>query len=70
MLPRIGDRIGTGAAFAANVLCAIRRRELPASAVATGLLLGVLKHSLSGNTSLFGDGCLENFIAGQHKVRR
>lgn len=69
-LTGIVDRIGTGDAFAAGVLHALRLGEGIDKAVADGLALTALKHSLPGDASLFERAELDGFIAGGIDVRR
>lgn len=66
----IVDRIGTGDAFAAGVLHALRRGEDARQAADTGLALGALKHSLPGDASLFTQSDLDAFHRGGLDVRR
>lgn len=66
----IVDRIGAGDAFAAGVLHGIRLDRDLDWTVRAGLALTALKHSLPGDSSLFGPGDLESFLAGELDVRR
>ena len=65
----IVDRIGTGDAFAVGVLHAWRGGDAGAMA-RTGLALAALKHSLPGDSSLFGQADIDAFLAGGFDVRR
>ena len=66
----IVDRIGGGDAFAAGVLHGILSgRELDWTARA-GLAVTALKHSLPGDSSLFGPRDIDSFLAGELDVRR
>jgi 2-dehydro-3-deoxygluconokinase len=66
----IVDRIGTGDAFAAGVLHALRLGEPLARAAEAGLALCALKHTLPGDASLFSRDDLEAFMRGASDVRR
>lgn len=66
----IVDRIGTGDAFAAGVLHALRRGEDARGAAETGLALATLKHSLPGDAALFTQGDLDAYRHGGLDVRR
>ncbi|MGK6318294.1 sugar kinase [Sphingomonas sp. DT-204] len=66
----IVDRIGAGDAFAVGVLHALRRGEGIEAAARTGLALTVLKHSLPGDASLFGQRDLDQALQGGADVRR
>ena len=66
----IVDRIGAGDAFAAGVLHGIRLGRDRDWSVQAGLALACLKHSLPGDSSLFGLADLEAFMAGERDVRR
>jgi 2-dehydro-3-deoxygluconokinase len=67
----IVDRIGAGDAFAAGVLHGLLRdAEDLDGAAKSGLALTVLKHSLPGDASLFGQGDIDAFLSGQFDVRR
>ncbi|QJQ33456.1 sugar kinase [Sphingomonas lacunae] len=66
----IVDRIGAGDAFAAGVLHAHLSGGDVKAMAETGLALTVLKHSLPGDASLFGQGDIDAFIAGGLDVRR
>jgi 2-dehydro-3-deoxygluconokinase len=66
----IVDRIGAGDAFAVGVLHALRRGQDIDDAAKTGLALTVLKHSLPGDASLFGQRDIDQFVAGGVDVRR
>ena len=66
----IVDRIGAGDAFAAGILHGmLLGRDLDWT-VHAGLALACLKHSLPGDSSLFGPRDIEAFIAGERDVRR
>ncbi len=67
----IVDRIGAGDAFAAGVLHGLITApdDLDGAAQA-GLALTALKHSLPGDASLFGQGDIDAFLAGELDVRR
>lgn len=67
----IVDRIGAGDAFAAGVLHGLLgdANDLDGAA-RSGLALTVLKHSLPGDASLFGQGDIDAFLSGQFDVRR
>ena len=66
----IVDRIGAGDAFAAGILHGLRTgRNLEATAYC-GLALTALKHSLPGDSSLFGPRDIDAFLAGERDVRR
>jgi len=67
----IVDRIGAGDAFAAGVLHGLLRNPDDIDGAAeSGLALTVLKHSLPGDASLFGQGDIDAFLSGQFDVRR
>jgi 2-dehydro-3-deoxygluconokinase len=66
----IVDRIGAGDAFAVGVLHALRRGDDIETAAKTGLALTVLKHSLPGDASLFGQRDIDQFVEGGVDVRR
>lgn len=66
----IVDRIGAGDAFAAGVLHALRHGGEIDDAARTGLALTILKHSLPGDVSLFGQADIDAFLAGGLDVRR
>lgn len=66
----IVDRIGAGDAFAAGVLHALRHGGGIDDAARTGLALTILKHSLPGDVSLFGQADIDAFLAGGLDVRR
>jgi 2-dehydro-3-deoxygluconokinase len=66
----IVDRIGAGDAFAVGVLHALRRGGSIETAAKTGLALTVLKHSLPGDASLFGQRDIDQFVEGGVDVRR
>lgn len=66
----IVDRIGAGDAFAAGILHGmVSGRDIDWT-VHAGLALACLKHSLPGDSSLFGPRDIEAFIAGERDVRR
>jgi 2-dehydro-3-deoxygluconokinase len=64
------DRIGAGDAFAAGVLHGLIRGGDARDAAQAGLALTVLKHSLPGDASLFGQADLDAFLEGELDVRR
>jgi 2-dehydro-3-deoxygluconokinase len=64
------DRIGTGDAFAAGVLHAIRLGHDLGEAVETGLTLMALKHTLPGDLSLFDREDLDLATSRQLDVKR
>jgi 2-dehydro-3-deoxygluconokinase len=66
----IVDRIGAGDAFAAGILHGLRRGRDLDWTVRSGLALTALKHSLSGDASLFGPSDIEAFLSGELDVRR
>ena len=66
----IVDRIGGGDAFAAGVLHGLLSGHGEESAVAAGLALACLKHSLPGDASLFGQSDIDAFLEGGLDVRR
>jgi 2-dehydro-3-deoxygluconokinase len=69
----IVDRIGAGDAFAAGVLHGLAQpRHLGDihHAARIGLALACLKHSLPGDASLFSQGDIDAFLAGNLDVRR
>lgn len=66
----IVDRIGAGDAFAAGVLHALRSGLDRGAAANSGLALACLKHSLPGDSSLFGQRDIDAFLAGEMDVRR
>jgi 2-dehydro-3-deoxygluconokinase len=67
----IVDRIGAGDAFAAGVLHGLLRDADDLDGAAkSGLALTVLKHSLPGDASLFGQSDIDAFLSGQFDVRR
>lgn len=66
----IVDRIGAGDAFAAGVLHGVLGGKPIAEAAQYGLALAVLKHSLPGDASLFGQTDIDAFLAGEFDVRR
>lgn len=66
----IVDRIGAGDAFAVGVLHGLRSGHDIDWSVRAGLALTVLKHSLPGDASLFGERDLQAFLAGELDVRR
>ena len=66
----IVDRIGAGDAFAAGVLHGLITNRDMATTVRYGLALACLKHSLPGDASLFGQGDIDAFLAGEFDVRR
>jgi len=66
----IVDRIGAGDAFAAGILHGmVSGRDIDWT-VHAGLALACLKHSLPGDSSLFGPRDIDAFIAGERDVRR
>ena len=66
----IVDRIGAGDAFAAGVLHAHLAGCDARVMAESGLALTVLKHSLPGDASLFGQRDIDAFMAGGLDVRR
>ena len=66
----IVDRIGAGDAFAAGVLHAHLQGGDAEAMAETGLALTCLKHSLSGDASLFGKADIYAFMSGNLDVRR
>lgn len=66
----IVDRIGAGDAFAAGVLHAHLHGGDARAMAESGLALTVLKHSLPGDASLFGQRDIDAFMAGGLDVRR
>ena len=66
----IVDRIGAGDAYAVGVLHALRRGDDIETAARTGLALTVLKHSLPGDASLFGQRDVDQFVESGADVRR
>lgn len=66
----IVDRIGTGDAFAAGVLHALRSARGLEETVRTGLALTVLKHSIPGDAALFAQGDIDLFLDGVTDIRR
>jgi 2-dehydro-3-deoxygluconokinase len=66
----IVDRIGAGDAFAAGVLHGVLTGADRERAVRYGLALTCLKHSLSGDASLFTQTDIDAFLAGEFDVRR
>ena len=66
----IVDRIGTGDAFAAGVLHELLSGSTLEHAVQSGLALGCLKHSLSGDSGLFTQADIDCFLSGELDVRR
>ncbi|MCL6698595.1 sugar kinase [Sphingomonas sp. NSE70-1] len=66
----IVDRIGSGDAFAAGVLHGLITGREMETTVRYGLALACLKHSLPGDASLFGQGDIDAFLAGELDVRR
>ena len=70
MVAGIVDRIGTGDAFAAGVLHGILNGRPIEQAARQGLALACLKHSLPGDSSLFGQADIDTFLAGEFDVQR
>ena len=70
MVPDIVDRIGTGDAFVAGVLHALRTARGIEEAAQAGLALACLKHSLPGDACLFGIADIEAFRNGRIDVLR
>jgi len=70
LLSAIVDRIGTGDAFAAGVLHALRSGFGIAEAARSGLALAALKHSLPGDASRFSRDDIAMFQQGAVDVRR
>jgi 2-dehydro-3-deoxygluconokinase len=66
----IVDRIGTGDAFAAGVLHGFLSGADRERAARYGLALACLKHSLPGDASLFTQGDIDAFLAGELDIRR
>lgn len=66
----IVDRIGTGDAFAAGVLHALRQDDDLDTIARTGLALAALKHSLPGDASPLGLDHLTPFLRKEYDVRR
>jgi 2-dehydro-3-deoxygluconokinase len=66
----IVDRIGAGDAFAAGVLHGLRSGLNREGSAQCGLALSCLKHSLPGDSSLFGQRDIDAFLAGEMDVRR
>lgn len=67
-LTSIVDRLGTGDAFAAGVLHGLRRGD-PDHGAAAGLRLTALKHSISGDVSLFTTRDVDE-VAGNLDIQR
>ena len=70
VLAGIVDRIGGGDAFAAGVLHGLRSGEDIGEVARIGLALAALKHSLSGDASLFRQADIDAYLAGGLDVRR
>ena len=66
----IVDRIGAGDAFAAGILHAMLNGQDLDGMVQSGLALTCLKHSLPGDSSLFGQRDIDAFLSGEMDVRR
>jgi 2-dehydro-3-deoxygluconokinase len=66
----IVDRIGTGDAFAVGVLHGLLSGHDHEQGARYGLALACLKHSLAGDSSLFGQADIDAFLAGEMDVRR
>ena len=66
----IVDRIGAGDAFAAGILHGLRSGLDLEGVTRSGLALACLKHSLPGDSSLFGQRDIDAFLAGEMDVRR
>ena len=66
----IVDRIGAGDAFAAGALHGWLNGADLGTIAESGLALTCLKHSLSGDASLFGPRDIAAFLAGERDVRR
>ena len=64
------DRIGGGDAFAVGILHGLRLGRDLDWTVRSGLAVTALKHSLSGDASLFGTADVEAFLTGELDVRR
>jgi 2-dehydro-3-deoxygluconokinase len=64
------DRIGTGDAFAAGVLHEWLKGNSCLAMAESGLSLGVLKHSLPGDMSLFNESDIAAFWSENRDVRR
>lgn len=70
VLAGIVDRIGSGDAFAAGVLHAVRT-GCPTDHIARiGLMLAALKHSIPGDAGLFSPRDLDAALSGELEVRR
>ena len=70
VLGDIVDRIGAGDAFAAGVLHGILSNKGLDESISCGLALSCLKHTLSGDASLFGEADIDVFLAGERDVQR
>jgi 2-dehydro-3-deoxygluconokinase len=66
----IVDRIGAGDAFATGILHGLRLGRDLDWTVRSGLAVTCLKHSLPGDSSLFGPRDIEAFMSGELDVRR
>jgi 2-dehydro-3-deoxygluconokinase len=66
----IVDRIGAGDAFATGILHGLRLGRDLEWTVRAGLAVTCLKHSLTGDASLFGPRDIDAFMAGELDVRR
>ena len=64
------DRIGAGDAFATGILHGLRTGRDLDWTVRSGLAVTALKHSLTGDASLFGVRDIEAFMSGELDVRR
>lgn len=70
VLRGIVDRIGSGDAFAAGVLHALRTGGCIADAARIGLALAALKHSLPGDACMVRQSDIDAYLAGDVDVRR
>ncbi|MBY8826385.1 sugar kinase [Sphingomonas colocasiae] len=66
----IVDRIGTGDAFAAGILHALRSGFDLDEMARAGLALAALKHSIPGDASLFSQCDIDRFLEGVADIRR
>jgi 2-dehydro-3-deoxygluconokinase len=64
------DRIGAGDAFATGILHGLRTGRDLDWIVRSGLAVTALKHSLTGDASLFGVRDIDAFMSGELDVRR
>lgn len=70
LVPGIVDRVGTGDAFAAGVLHALRRGASPVGMARTGLALAAIKHSIPGDATPVSERDLRAFMEGGMEARR